>query len=203
VYCGTSCGNGIIYHVDIITGDIEIVFDGKWSKKVPTNWDHDIWSLALSPDGKDLAIGLRMGVVVWNLADQNERFSVLNSKSAATSLAFSPDGKHLAISANTITIWDCQTGNRISELKSSGSLAFSPDGTLLVAGISGAVNFPSEVAVWKTNNYSQSVVFPCHTDCLRAVSFINATNKLVTGSNDKTICIWNLEKLSWPKEDTH
>lgn len=201
VYCGTTCGDGIIYRVDIFTGEVGKVFDARSSKPVPTNWDHDIWSLAISPDGTELAIGLRMGMVVWNLQSQSERFSTTSKESATTSLSFSPDGKLLAVHGYNIQIWNYQTGKKIGELKSSGSLAFSPDGKLLVAGISGAVNFPSSVTVWKVDDYSQSVGFPCHADCLRTISFIPGTNRLVTGSNDRTVCIWDLDKLTWSNNE--
>jgi WD40 repeat protein len=52
----------------------------------------------------------------------------------------SPDGRHLAVAtgANTLDIWDVETGNRIhsrkGEGRSSSAVAYSPDGKWLVVG---------------------------------------------------------------------
>lgn len=106
-------------------------------------------SIAFSPDGATLAIGLHNGTLnIWNikigpdgkLAETDKPTTVLSGlKRGAAFLAFSRYGAILASSTygaendNKIILWDLRTGQQITELKGHGPIAFSPDGLLLAA----------------------------------------------------------------------
>lgn len=206
VYVGNECGDGILRRIDIESGKTEEVFGPQNKNDLPRNSDLSINSIALSSDGQILAIGLRTGVIVWNLKFNSVRFSIKDEKRATTTLAFSPDGKRLAVGGYSTGLWDVETGKIISDITIDGQsicvakILFSPDSKFLVASLNSAINFPSKVAVWRIDDYSHPFSYYCHKDVTRAISFMPGTNKLVTGSDDCSICIWDLDKLSWPKE---
>jgi ribosomal RNA-processing protein 9 len=63
------------------------------------------------------------------------------------------------------------------------------------------MNFPGYVAVWRVDDFSHSFVFKCHEDVIRSLVFMPGTNTLFTGSFDRSIRVWDLDKIIWPKED--
>ena len=70
-------------------------------------------SLALSPDGKTLALGTEYNTVhVWDLPAEREVYTLRGHGQPVHALAFSPDGKVLASGAKdgTICLWDLATG---------------------------------------------------------------------------------------------
>jgi WD40 repeat protein len=97
--------------------------------------------VALSPDGRTLAVTQRHGTV--ELIDAQTlaiRRRLRVQREAAFGVEFSPDGRLLAVTGAgaRVTLWDAQTLRRVGELKGmkgfSQELAFSPSGRLLAAG---------------------------------------------------------------------
>ena len=95
-------------------------------------------SLAVSPDGKRLALGQQDGSIILADAATGRRRRVLTGHSAAvTGLAFSRHGDILASVSNdrTAILWDMGTGKPRETLRghagSVSGVAFSPDGTTL------------------------------------------------------------------------
>jgi RNA polymerase sigma factor (sigma-70 family) len=97
-------------------------------------------ALAVSPDGRLLALATREGPgVLVELATGKEvlRIRDVGEQSA---LAFSPDGRTLAAGGSTrrVGLWDIRTGRKLPALEPPAppyALAFSPDGKLLAAGL--------------------------------------------------------------------
>jgi WD40 repeat protein len=107
---------------------------------VPDDGDTLPRGIAVSPDGRTLAIGHSDGMV--DLLDprtlrRRAGFRALPGFVAA--LAFSPDGHVLAAGGQhgRLTLWDSRTLRRLGELRgqttTSQTLAFSPDGALLAS----------------------------------------------------------------------
>jgi WD40 repeat protein len=97
--------------------------------------------LALSPDGRTLAVTQKEGTV--DLVDARTlavRRRLQVQRRAALGVEFSPDGRLLAVSGDgaRVTLWDARTLAQFQELKGlkgySQEVAFSPDGRLLAAG---------------------------------------------------------------------
>jgi WD40 repeat protein len=175
---------------------------------LPIDSDLSIGAIALAPDGNELAIGLRTGVVIWNYRVKESRFYISDEKCIIASLAISPDGHYLAIRGDSAELWDYQKGQKIGDLPSPNlhshmsKIKFSPDGKLLVASLNGPINFPSEIGVWQTKDFSRSFLFSCQEDVITSMAFIPGTNTLVTGSSDCSIRLWDLNKISWANEKT-
>ena len=110
----------------------------------------DAWALALSPDGKRLAVGF--------MPDHKIRLRGVNGKTPEQQgeidfegeprfFRFSPDGKRLAVAWDGIKLWDFEQKEWVADVPASmgGGLddfGFTPDGqTLIEAFGSGAVLF--------------------------------------------------------------
>jgi WD40 repeat protein len=94
-------------------------------------------ALALSPDGKMLAVGCREGQILLLQADTWKETRSLEGHLAHVSvLRFSADGKHLASEGDdhTIRLWDPVTGKEVGNWPATGMhrhFAFSPCGKAL------------------------------------------------------------------------
>ena len=97
-------------------------------------------SVAFSPDGKRLAVGMAGGAAssVWDIDNETKLFDLVGHTGTVGDIAFSPDGTHIATASNDYTakVWDATTGSLLLTLTGHThqvhSLAFSPDGTRLI-----------------------------------------------------------------------
>jgi len=106
------------------------------------------YSLALSPDGKLIAVGSEGKIQLWTV-EGGQHLADLEHQGTIWSLAFSPNGRVLASGskAGTVMLWDVPS--RLLKASSEGhadnvnSVAFSPDGKLLATG-----SFDKTVRLW-------------------------------------------------------
>lgn len=101
-------------------------------------------ALALSPDGKILAIGMLVpggGVQLWDVATHRQIGKRILPSWGIKDLAFSPNGKYLAIGVSSgAWLWDVNVGHIIGRSMTIGQspdriiMAFSPDGRVLATG---------------------------------------------------------------------
>ena len=97
-------------------------------KGVPT-------SLAISPDGKWMAVGTQFGVYQY-YADTFEQAWFTSLADQADTMVFDPQSKRLGVSTGgSILLLDVTTGESITKLDGAGSsFAWSPDSLRLVSG---------------------------------------------------------------------
>lgn len=98
-------------------------------------------TIAMSPDGKTMYVGLPQGgVEVWDVATRQRRLAFPAHKLNITALAVSADGKLLATGSldNSTKLWEAATGALLATFHEHNrpvwALAFSPDGQTLAAG---------------------------------------------------------------------
>lgn len=124
----------------------------------------DVSSLAISPDGRFLAVGIANdgSVRLWALENAYPKYEVTIFPAHGDKVfgydvlgvAFSPDGKLVASSGfdGKVIVWDAFTGEMIKKFDVEDSvfeIAFSPDGMFLVAGL----NVHEEFNVWNTDTW--------------------------------------------------
>lgn len=121
----------------------------------------EIRSVAISPDGKTIAAGVRYGMVL--IIDVEKRALVHQFKAHnddVWSLDFSADGKLLATGdggwnkAGSVRLWSTEEWSRTRELTHTGEVqcvAFSPKGKYLAAGA-----WDSNIIVWSRGEFAGS-----------------------------------------------
>jgi WD40 repeat protein len=146
--------------------------DGRGAAKelmVPAWEPIEIWAIALSPDGKHLAIGHYAGLSLWNVTTGKLEWyhdnSILTSGGTvastwpATSIVFSSDGNRIVASGpgkqatlapvhkipGGMTVLDAATGKTVPGFSATkewvGSVSFTQDGTQLVGAAVDGVRF--------------------------------------------------------------
>lgn len=122
-------------------GKLVKIFSGNEGKLLHSMKKHTDWvtALAFSADGKLLASGDRAsGLVVWESANGQERFTLAGHKAAITGLSCS--STHLASSSEdgTVKLWDLKEGKEVKswEAHKGGTLAvrWADGGRLVTCG---------------------------------------------------------------------
>ncbi len=175
--------------------------------------------VAISPDGtkivsKDNAADIK----IWDL-DTGKLINTLISplsivertggeRATINSLTISPDGTKIISGFSfrrRINVWDLDTGKLIntftaSPLWSVHSVTISPDGTKILGGLENNV-----IKIWdldtgklintlknRTRSHNESYIFGSFF-YINSVAISPDGTKIISGSQDKTIKIWNLD----------
>jgi WD40 repeat protein len=161
----------------------------------------DVTALAVTPGGELVAAGGTSER--FRIVDRGGavRASFENPKgtpapfSGVQALAFTPDGRELVVAtgrkARQLAVFDVQgrllrsadTGNRYL----SGALAVSPSGKLA------AVTVNSDVGLFDLATMERRATLRGHTGDVASLAFTRDERHLVSGSNDGTVRVWNLE----------
>jgi WD40 repeat protein/class 3 adenylate cyclase len=160
-----------------------------------------VWWVAVSPDGKLLAVQTKADnsststVVVQDIAsgDVLHRHMVPNGKGG---LDFSPDGRALAALGccepdSTIEVWDARSGAELFSPRVDGhatSIAFSPDGRLLGAGTE-----DGKVVLWDVRDRTRlGSPIQVAAGAVNPISFSPDGRLFVASSGDQTATLWDL-----------
>jgi RNA polymerase sigma factor (sigma-70 family) len=112
---------------------------GKLLHQFPGHYDEN-HAVAISPDGKTLAVGHDKLIRFWDMASGRELRQLKAPLPEVQGLAFSPDGKTLASGhgSEKVILWDLATAKSVAQLSAKHRrlmlLAFTPDGKTLVTG---------------------------------------------------------------------
>ncbi|KAG2343052.1 WD40 repeat-like protein [Suillus weaverae] len=157
-----------------------------------------VCSVAMSPDGKRIACGLRDGTIqVWDKETGEALCAPLRGHTRfPTSVTFSPDGYRIVSGSydNTVRVWDAKTGEALgSPLQGHTShvlsVAISPDGRCIVSG-----SEDKTIRVWdmETGN-AFGTPLQGHMSRVQSVTISPDGTRIVSGSDDNTIQVWDME----------
>ena len=147
--------------------------------------------LALSPDGKIVAVALSDHAVHLLDAANSRSLRVLEAQDAPISaLAFSADGQTLVTAAEdrSLIAWSVQAGEKVARLSNDARVrdaAFSPDGALLATA-----NVEGFVRIFSTEDWSPAARLDGHEGAVTSVAFSADSNTLVSSGDDGTIRAW-------------
>ncbi len=163
-------------------------------------------SVAVSPDGKTVALGTGWGLV--RQVDLEKGASVPSTKRHndwVTAVAYSADGKYLVSAGGSefapernggttsgqIKVWDLAAKADRGQLEGHTNKVFaaaiSPDGKTLATG---AVD--KSIRLWSLETMKQQNVLLGHTDAVSSLSWSADGSLLASGSWDKSVKVWNV-----------
>jgi len=154
-------------------------------------------SLAFSPDGETLALGLlRSGIRLLDVATGQVIEDVSGYTEILDVMEYSPNGTRLASGTRggEVRLWDATSGLRTlwSERQEDAvrSVAFSPDGDTLAAGLGDGT-----VRLWDVASGEELQTMTEHSDAVRSIAFHSNGETLSTGSLDGTVKVWDVASL--------
>jgi WD40 repeat protein/serine/threonine protein kinase len=167
----------------------------RFGEVAPIRYPCFLWSLAVSPDGRWLAVGGMDGVVrLWDVKSWRKARE-FRAPACVKALAFSPDSRRLAAGTReegrSVEVWSVPAGELLVSLpfregtpSHTGSITFSPDGRRLVsAGDYG-------IKVWDAATWQ---ALPAPQGCKDAlgIAFSPDGGRLAAGNCDGTVQVWD------------
>jgi WD40 repeat protein len=158
-----------------------------------------ILAMALSPDGKWLAVGgmfhqtnAKAGSIIrlYNFASGQLVALLKGHKNVVVGLAFSPDSRHLISGSTdkTAIIWEVATGKELRRLKGHHSyifaVGFTPDGARAVTGSS-----DHELRLWSVESGALLATMTGHKDKVYSVA-IAPDGTIASGDDSGEIRLW-------------
>jgi len=189
--------------VEILDG----VKDSKIMLKQLLETDDSVLCLSITPDGKKLAAGgCDRAVRVWDLsngyASAKLEQTIENHADWVLGVALSADGKYLATAARdkTAKVWDLKAKESLMTFPEHQnivySVAWSKDASL---GFS--VGADRQLRSWKpTGEGKQVKSSAAHADEVLKIVINPTTSMLATASADKSVRLWDADKLASTKQ---
>lgn len=150
-----------------------------------------LYTAVFSPDGTRLAVGGWDGAV-WDLASDEQVFTLGGHTSSVHDVAFSPDGSRLVTASGfgEVRVWDMTSGEEVLTPASRGEIvvavAYSPDGARLV---SIADNHPA-IIVWDATSGEAITELTGYTAYMRDAVYSPDATRIATTTSSHVI-MWD------------
>jgi WD40 repeat protein len=149
-----------------------------------------LYSFALYPDGRTLAIRDSNSVKLWDLRGV-EQHVTLNTTDWVQRVTFSPSGKLFATQNGDhfVTLWDSRTLQELPGLKAEplkvSALTFSPDGSLATGHEDGSMK------LWNVERREETVSLKVCESGVTSLSISRDGHRLAVGCSNGTIALWD------------
>jgi len=168
------------------------------TKKIVARWTghtNAARTLCWTVDGERVVSGCHDGTIrVWDVESGDTVLGPINTGHRNVyAVIYSPDTTKIATGGRyetAIKIWDAKTGNLLSTIKHDYqvfSLAWTSDQKKLITG-----SF-SLIRIFDTATWQQIAILEGHRDVVGSLSLFQNDRLLASGSNDETVCLWNLD----------
>jgi RNA polymerase sigma factor (sigma-70 family) len=162
------------------------------------------YALALTADGKTLAVGANKNVFLWDVATGRMLSQAEVTNETVRQLLFTPDGKTLAINdaTSTILLWDAIGNKKLHDLKGHKGfltrMALSPDGKTLASGSWQDGN----IRLWDIAAGKEKFHFPAADRAVIYVAFSPDGKTLASFGNSDTSAVSNFFSPIWSTANT-
>jgi WD40 repeat protein len=167
--------------------------------------DDQVLDMALSPEGRYLAVGVFSGdVVVWDLLNEAASPRSVRHSGPVGSVVFSSQGDRLATSSwdATARVWDSATLQPVCPPMSHRSqvyaVAFSPDGSTAGTGCWDGV-----ARIWRLPQSEGRRRIAAHAGGVRDLAASPEGDLLVTGGEDQFVRLWSTSNFAQRRELPH
>ncbi len=165
-----------------------------------------VWSVRFDPTGCTcVSSSDDQSIRLWDASTGELLRTFFGHKNRVWSIAFSPDGTTLISGSDdqTLRFWDLLTGQSLYTLEGYSnqiwSIDYSPANNLLGSGGDNGIIYLWSAAVRRVyqsgdqQQANQPRSLTAHTDRVRAITFSHDGKWLVSGGDDQTMRLWNVQ----------
>ncbi|HSE17218.1 MAG TPA: TIR domain-containing protein [Pyrinomonadaceae bacterium] len=189
---GSACPNSLSADgetlVTLHDSKIYLLDVRSWSTLGSFNPGGSLWDLAVTPDGRRVAVRDSAGIKLWDLRGVQNQTTIF-TESGADQIAFTSSGKVFATLGNkTVNFWDTQTLEPLPGLNDStpttAAMAFSRAGKVATGHEDGSLK------LWNMQTREPSAVFKTCKEIL-SLSFAPDEQTLAVACGNGSVELWD------------